>query len=187
MKTTRPIFQIFGSTFLVASLLTGCGDNDKATAGSDAAEPSAASTATTPDSGVTVLRESEHPLKEIKITGNDQMKFSTEAIKALPGQPLKVIFENIGTVPKASMGHNWVLIKKGTDAAAFAEAGFASAGNDYINPDDNDKVLAKTAILGPGESETVTINAPSEPGEFPYLCTFPGHFAVGMKGVLVVE
>lgn len=187
MKTTRHILPILGSAFLAASLLTGCGDNDKATGGSGAAESPAASGNSSSESGGTELRESEHPLKEIKITGNDQMKFSIESIKARPGQPLKVIFENIGTVPKASMGHNWVLIKKGTDAAAFAEAGFASAGNDYINPDDNGKVLAKTAILGPGESETITINAPSEPGEYPYLCTFPGHFAVGMKGVLVVE
>lgn len=122
MQTTRHILPILGSTFLAASLLTGCGDNEKSTRGSDAAESSPKS------DGPPDLQESEHPLKEIKITGNDLMKFDKERLEALPGQPLKITFENVGTMPKASMGHNWALLKKGVDTNAFTEAGFASAG-----------------------------------------------------------
>lgn len=188
MKTTPYIRPIVGAAFLGAALLTGCGDDDDSPAGgSDTVDSSANGGNGSGNGGPAELKESEHPLKEIGITGNDQMKFNVETLDARPGQPLEITFENVGTMPKASMGHNWVLLERDVDPMKFTEAGFASAGNEYINPDDEDKVLAKTAILGPGESETVTFNAPSAPGEYAYVCTFPGHFAAGMKGVLVVE
>ncbi len=188
MKTTPHIRTILSATCLSAFLLSGCGDQSSDAAKSQDGSNSSSATSSEPaESAPPAVTESEHPLKEFKITGNDQMKFNIESIEAMAGQPLKVTFSNVGTMPKASMGHNWVLLKKDVDAAVFTEAGFASAGNDYINPDDNNKVLAKTPILGPGESHTVTFNAPSEAGEYTYVCTFPGHYIIGMKGVLVVE
>jgi uncharacterized cupredoxin-like copper-binding protein len=33
----------------------------------------------------------------------------------------------------------------------------------------------------------VKFTAPQAPGEYPFICTFPGHYAIGMKGVLVVR
>jgi putative heme-binding domain-containing protein len=47
------------------------------------------------------------------------------------------------------------------------------------------EVLAATRLLQPGESQTLRWQAPSQPGDFPYLCTFPGHW-VRMNGVLHV-
>jgi azurin len=41
-------------------------------------------------------------------------------------------------------------------------------------------------MLGGGEAETLTVPIPEEPGEYPYVCTFPGHFFAGMKGMLEV-
>ena len=60
--------------------------------------------------------------REIEITANDQMKFSLAAIEAKAGEQLKVTLKNIGTLPKEAMGHNWVLLKPGTDLNAFAMA-----------------------------------------------------------------
>ena len=131
--------------------------------------------------------KSDLPLKEFEISGNDQMKFSVTTMEAQAGQPLKVVFKNVGTMPKASMGHNWALLAKGTDPVKLMEAGFAAAATDYIPPDMAHQVIAKTKILGPGESETLTFNAPSEPGSYEYICSFPGHFAIGMKGTLTVK
>jgi azurin len=48
-------------------------------------------------------------------------------------------------------------------------------------------VLAHTKLLGPGESETVTFNAPFIPGEYPFFCSFPGHYSQGTKGVMTVK
>jgi Copper binding proteins, plastocyanin/azurin family len=46
-------------------------------------------------------------------------------------------------------------------------------------------VLQATKLLNGGEMERLTFTAPQKPGEYPYLCTFPGHW-VRMYGVMVV-
>jgi azurin len=56
----------------------------------------------------------------------------------------------------------------------------------HIPPGKAAMILAQTKLLGPGESETIDFKAPTQPGEYPFLCTFPGHFAM-MKGKLVVK
>ena len=33
----------------------------------------------------------------------------------------------------------------------------------------------------------IEFTAPAKPGSYTFFCTFPGHFAAGMKGVLVVK
>ena len=75
----------------------------------------------------------------------------------------------------------------GTDAAAFAAAAAADAANGYIPAKMKDKVLASIAVLGPKESGEVVFTAPTKPGNYPFLCSFPGHFLTGMKGVVVVK
>lgn len=131
--------------------------------------------------------KSSLPVKDVEVTANDQMKFNVTEIKVQAKQRVKLVFKNVGTMPKQSMGHNFVLLKKGTDTAAFIDAGFAAASTDYIAAEVKDQVIAHTKTLGPGESATLTFTAPSEPGTYTYVCTFPGHFAAGMHGTLIVE
>ena len=47
------------------------------------------------------------------------------------------------------------------------------------------KVLFHTALLEPGTSETIYFIAPSQPGEYMFVCTFPGHASV-MRGIIKV-
>jgi azurin len=54
-------------------------------------------------------------------------------------------------------------------------------------PADKSEILAHTNLVKSGESVKVTFTAPTEPGDYTYLCTFPGHYLMGMKGTLVVE
>jgi uncharacterized cupredoxin-like copper-binding protein len=44
-----------------------------------------------------------------------------------------------------------------------------------------------TTLVGPGETAEVTFKVPSAPGSYTFLCSFPGHFVAGMKGMLVVK
>jgi azurin len=124
--------------------------------------------------------------KLVEITGNDDMKFDVTGFQVKPGQTVTVTMTNIGRLPKAAMAHDWVLLKKGTDAAKFAEAGERHPESDYIAPDQSDQVLVRTRLLGPGESDSVTFTAPNEPGSYEYVCTFPEHYPRGMKGVMTV-
>ncbi len=84
------------------------------------------------------------------------------------------------------MGHNWVLFKKMSEAELNKLAMEASQNPPDHLPKDRSAILAYTAILGPGQSESITFKAPTEPGEYPFACTFPGHFAL-MRGKLIVK
>jgi azurin len=123
----------------------------------------------------------------VEITGNDQMKFSVTAITAKRGESLHVRLKSVGTLPKIVMAHNFVLLAKGTDATAFANAAAMAATTAYIPAQFKDKVLASTALAGPGETVDVTFKAPAVAGRYVYLCSFSGHFVAGMKGTLTVR
>ncbi|MDA1068196.1 MAG: plastocyanin/azurin family copper-binding protein [Verrucomicrobia bacterium] len=47
-------------------------------------------------------------------------------------------------------------------------------------------IIHHTKLLGPDEAEVLRFNAPSTPGVYPYICTFPGHWIM-MKGEMIVE
>ncbi len=126
----------------------------------------------------------------VEIAASDKtnaMKFDVTSITAKPGEELQVVLTNNGTMPKESMGHNWVLLKKGTDVAAFAAAAIAAKDTNYIPPALKDQVIARIDVLGPRKSAEVVFKAPAEPGEYVFICSFPAHFQIGMKGVLVVK
>jgi azurin len=162
MKTTGILPTIFFAAAISLSL-SGCGDNKS-----------------------TTTAESNEPPKVIEITANDTMKFNVTDFSVQRGQKVSVTLKDIGTMPKLSMGHNFILLKQGTDAKAFSEAGLPYAGQDYIAPELKDKVLAHTKTIGPGESDTITFTAPSIPGFYDFVCAFPGHFASGMHGRMTV-
>jgi azurin len=119
----------------------------------------------------------------VELTGNDAMKFSVTSIAAKPGETLTVRLKSVGTLPKIAMAHNFVLLAAGTDAAASA----ATSAPTYIPAAQKAKVLAMTGMAGPGETVEVTFKVPAKPGSYAYICSFPGHFLAGMKGVLVVK
>jgi azurin len=79
-----------------------------------------------------------------------------------------------------------VLLEKGTDAAKLVEAGADHPETDYIPADQAAHLLAKTKLLGPFDSDSITFTAPIEPGPYDYICSFPDHYAGGMKGVMTV-
>jgi len=124
--------------------------------------------------------------KTVVLTGNDQMKYDVTSFEVNAGQKVTVTMKNAGMVPKIAMGHNFVLLKPGTNVMAFAAAGAAHSNEGYIAPDQQDKIIAQTKLTGPGESDSVTFTAPAA-GTYDYLCTFPGHAAAGMRGVMTVK
>jgi azurin len=115
------------------------------------------------------------------------MKFDVTAITAAPGETIKVVLTNASNLPKTVMGHNWILLKLGNDPVAFAQAAAPEAATGYIPAKLEDKIIAHINLLGPGESGEVVFNAPTEPGDYSFLCSFPGHCVVGMKGVFTVK
>lgn len=146
------------------------------------------------------------------IVGTDQMKFTirnqntpnvtvgnqvsgtkydelyvVEEISAEAGEQMTITLENNTNLPAQAMAHNFVLLKKEADVQSFVNTSMTAAGNDYIAEGSEDQIIAHTAMLGGGESETITFTVPSEPGEYTFVCTFPGHYGGGMYGVITVS
>ena len=115
------------------------------------------------------------------------MKYSVTQIDAKPGEDLKVVLTNNGTQPVTVMGHNWVLLKAGTDVAAFDAAALNSKDTGYIPAALADQMITHIDLLGPRKSGEADFNAPTTPGDYPFLCTFPAHYQAGMKGTLTVK
>ncbi len=116
------------------------------------------------------------------------MLFTTTEFVVRPGQPIKLVFTN----PDAT-DHNLILIRPGT----LAEVGMAAkdmakdpqnANSDFVPPAKKDLILHASPMIGPTRKSQVHVlrfQAPTEPGLYPYVCTFPGHWIV-MNGVMVV-
>ena len=126
-------------------------------------------------------------VRTIEIVGTDDMKFSLTTIAAKRGEQIRIRLISKGTMPKVAMAHNFVLLQKGTKQVDFVTAGVQSRDTDFIPPAMKGQVIAQTALAGPGETVEVTFKVPAAAGDYPYLCTFPGHFQAGMRGTLSVK
>ena len=144
----------------VALMVASCGDNKKSEESSQTAEQPAAEAAAPAQS-------QETEAITVNLEGTDQMTFNIQEIKAKAGQTIN-------------------LTLKRTDIPAFGMAAMeAGLEKEYI-PNDGKDVIVHTKLLGGGESDTISFKAPSEPGSYDYICSYPGHFSL-MKGVLIVE
>jgi azurin len=109
----------------VAFALSGCGQKETASA------PAAAAPAPAPAAAPAAPKAAAAP-RVVEVTANDTMKYNVTLIEAKAGETLKIVFTNNGTLPKEAMGHNLVVLKPGTDGAAFAAAAMAAKATDYI-------------------------------------------------------
>lgn len=122
--------------------------------------------------------------KDVVVNSNDAMKFDVSEIKVKAGEEIKLTLNHTGKLAKDVMGHNFVVLAKGTDVQAFSNAAIQAKANDYI-PEGSDSVLAHTKVIGGGESDTITFTL-KEKGTYEFICSFPGHSFM-MKGVIIVE
>lgn len=159
----------FTTILLISAILAITGCNNSASTSESPADA-------IPDDGVRL----------VSITANDTLQFNVTEIKAKSGEKLRIRLTNIGKMPKQSMAHNWVLLKP-MDTPAINAFGIqaSAAGPEYL-PKDKSQIIAHTKMLGPGESDLIELTAPAASGQYPFICSFPGHYAV-MKGILIVE
>ncbi len=111
----------------------------------------------------------------------DELKYATTEIRAKAGTTLKIVFENTSTL----FMHNVVVLKRREDIESIGQAALTAAEHGYVSPDHRDKLIAFTSIAVPGKTVEVTFTVPP-PGEYPYICTFPGHYVL-MRGTLISE
>ena len=110
------------------------------------------------------------------------LKFDTTLLTVKAGAHVRLVFRN-----SDDMLHNFVLCAPGRgESVGLAAMALGLDGTAKNHVPDSDDVLFHTALTLPGASDTIYFNAPTKPGDYDYLCSFPGHAAL-MKGVLRVE
>lgn len=177
MRSTQ--FQLFAGlafTFMMASC-SSPGTEDNTTGTEDATEQTTQPEATMEEAVADTIR--------LEIHGNDQMEYDKNRMDVKAGQVVVLTLKHVGELPENAMGHNWVLLQKGVDKAAFAEEAMQAKDNDYIPEGHENDIIVHTEMIGGGESDEITFVAPAK-GIYDYICSFPGHY-IKMKGKLVVE
>jgi len=111
------------------------------------------------------------------------MIFDKERLVVQAGKPVEFVFTNTDHMP-----HNFAIVQPGAleEVGLLAEATARdkdAAARQYI-PKTN-KVMLASNLLQPGENQALSFEAPTKPGIYPYVCTYPGHWR-RMFGALYV-
>lgn len=137
--------------------------------------------------GVALVAPAFAAPRVIKMKGTDNMQYDVKRIDAKAGEELEIQLTTVSSMSKAEMAHNFILLAKNTPIDTFVMEGAMARATDYIPAGKKSFILANTSLAGGGETVKVVFKAPTEPGEYTYICSFPGHYMAGMKGVLVVK
>ena len=129
-------------------------------------------------------RLDEVTVRVIRIkTVEEEMRYDTAYFAVQAGKSVQIVLENEDLMP-----HNLVVTVPGA-LKEVAQLGLQVGPNNgweglqYVP--ESDKVLFATQMVPEHQQATLTFTAPSEPGEYPYVCTFPQHW-YRMYGVMVV-
>jgi azurin len=173
------------SIIRIAAILAvgvGCGkaESHSSQATTTVATPPVATPAPEPAPAVPA-KVAPHVELEIASVANT-MAFDKTKLSVPAGAEVHLTMKNNATM--STLPHNWVLVKRGTEASVAAAGLKLGDQAGYFDVRDKD-ALAHTPMAKAGETSDVTFSAPDDPGDYPYICTFPGHYMM-MKGVLTV-
>ena len=159
-----------------------------AAASPDASATAAGSTpaAATPDLSPAAIRRglADRGVQLVTIgTIPEQMLFDVRWFAVEAGKPVQVVLTNSDAMP-----HNIVFGQPGSVAEIGTAAATMPAPSDpnalaYVPS--SALVLKATRLVQRGESDRIEFTAPTSPGEYIFVCTFPGHW-VRMYGVMLV-
>jgi azurin len=116
----------------------------------------------------------------------EQMLFDLKWFAVQAGKPVQIVLANPDAMPhNLVIGQPGSLQEIGTKGAAMPLPADPADNNVKPYVPDTPLVLQATRLLNGGDTERLSFTAPAKPGEYVYLCTFPGHF-VRMYGVMLV-
>ncbi|WP_339714604.1 PVC-type heme-binding CxxCH protein [Cyclobacterium amurskyense] len=113
-----------------------------------------------------------------------EMKFDKASFKVKAGQQVTIDFVN-----NDFMQHNLLVGKSGSleiIGKAADELARDPKGIDMNFVPKIPEIIAATPLVNPEGNESLVFTAPSTPGEYPFLCTVPGHWRI-MNGIMIVE
>lgn len=105
------------------------------------------------------------------------LEFVPPRLSARSGTRVRIRFVNEGTLP-----HNIVVPRSEDDLDGLVTAAYAAGATGFVPLGDSAKLLGYSKLVSPGETAEVSFVMPA-PGEYRYVCLFPGH-ANSMLGTL---
>ncbi len=125
---------------------------------------------------------------ELKPDSKNPLGYDKTELTVTAGQKVKLTLNNTGSI--APQPHNFLLLKPGKlDAVgALANAMMVDPqgmAKSYIPEAAKPDIIVNTKLVQPNKSEIIEFTAPAEAGDYPYMCTFPGHWLL-MRGVMHV-
>jgi azurin len=115
----------------------------------------------------------------ISPVGNE-MKFATTEFTVKPKQKVTLVMKNTATLDV--MKHNVVVVNSFSNVDQVGQQALNAPG--YIP--NNAAIIAATPMADAGATTQITFTAPDKTGDYPYICTFPGHYTM-MRGVMKVK
>lgn len=113
----------------------------------------------------------------------EEMRYDVEYFAVEAGRPVQILLENHDLMP-----HNLVITQPGAlkeVAQLGLQAGPSGGWKGLPYVPESDKVIQATGMVDARGETRLTFKAPKQPGEYPYVCTFPQHW-YRMYGVMVV-
>lgn len=114
----------------------------------------------------------------------ERMSYDREFIAVQAGKTVEIIFDNFDLMP-----HNLVIGKPGSleelGMQAEATATDADAPKRNYVPKSN-KILLSSRLIQPNETQRLSFKTPKEPGVYPIVCTYPGHWRIMHMALYVV-
>jgi azurin len=142
-----------------------------------------ATVATTPAAEIAAQATAAAPgdTVEVVLRAVPGMRFDRVRFEVAPGTPVRLVFRNDDD--QADMDHNVVVTRPGARDQVVQAALRVSAADEYVP--DIPEVLHFTPQIKKDDSYVLRFTAPTEPGAYPYVCTYPGHGFV-MFGAMYV-
>ena len=128
-------------------------------------------------------------VKEVTLTADKiQFIYDFKEFTVKPGQKVKLTLIN----PADSVTrqpHNVLIVKPGKKDVVGMAANNGMADPTFLTTKqavpDSPEILHHSKLVQAGQQDTIEFTAPAEVGDYPYLCTYPGHWAI-MNGVMKV-
>ncbi len=109
------------------------------------------------------------------------LKFSVNQFTIKAGQQVELTLDNVDL-----MQHNLLVVEPGAaDEVAQQAIDLGDKGLKMGYVPENKKILHATRLLDSKQKEVLKFAAPKQPGDYQYVCTFPGHGPV-MRGIMKV-
>ncbi|MCC9168823.1 plastocyanin/azurin family copper-binding protein [Pontibacter harenae] len=177
MKNTFS-FLVIGFMFLAAS----CSSNEEAGGNSETAADASQNVQSSDLDDSTYQEVEEFTLRAVGET-LEEIAFDKDTLEVNAGSVVKLKLLNEAV--DMPMLHNVVFTEPGKyKQVAMAGSKVGASGN-YI-PLDSVGVLAATPIVLPGQTVDMEFKAPTEPGTYDFVCTYPDHWQ-RMHGKLIVK